>query len=56
MKLMCSLFDAQNRPWSLKGLEKATITIMFFQDFALCIWLEKNDRNTGQGWTTLGPS
>ena len=29
---------------------------MIFGDFALWIWLEKNDRNTGQAWTSLGPS
>ena len=29
---------------------------MFFRDFALWIWLEKKDRNTGQCWTSLGPS
>ena len=56
MKQKCSLFDAQNRPWKFKGLERVTITLMFFQDFALWIWLEKKDRNTGQGWTSLGPS
>ena len=27
---MCSLFDAQNRPWRFKGLERVTITLMFF--------------------------
>ena len=29
---------------------------MFLRDFALWIWLEKKDRNSGQGWTSLGPS
>ena len=31
---MGSHFDSQNRPWSFKGLERATITLMFFS--ALC--------------------
>ena len=53
---MCSLFDAPNRPWRFKGLERITITLIFCRDFALWIWLEKKDRNTGQGWTSLGPS
>ena len=56
MKRICSCFNAQNRPWSFKGLERVTITLMFFQDFTLWIWLEKKDRNTGQGCTSLGPS
>ena len=30
MKWMCSHFDSQNRPWSFKGLERVTITLMFF--------------------------
>ena len=29
---------------------------MFLRDFALWIWLEKKDRNSGQGWASLGPS
>ena len=33
MKQKCSLFDAQNRPWKFKGLERVTITLMFFQNF-----------------------
>ena len=35
MQGMRSLFDAPNRPWRLKGLERITITLMFFRDFAL---------------------
>ena len=50
------LSDAPNRPWRFKGLERITITLIFCRDFALWIWLEKKDRNTGQGWTSLGPS
>ena len=38
---------------ALRGLESH---LCFFRDFALRIWLEKKDRNTGQGWTSLGPS
>ena len=53
---MCSLFDAPNRPWTFKGLERMTITLISCKDFALWIWLEKKDRNIGQGWTSLGPS
>ena len=53
---MWSLSDAPQRPWRFKGLERVTITFMFFRDFALWIWLEKNDRNTRQGWISLGPS
>ena len=53
---MCSLFDAPNRPWRFNGLERITITLIFYRDFALWIWLEKKDRNTGQGRTSLGPS
>ena len=53
---MCSLSDAPQRPWSFKGLERVTITFMFFRDFALWIWLEKNDRNTRHAWISLGPS
>ena len=56
MQGMCSLFDAPNRPWRFKGLERITVTLIFCNDFPLWIWLEKKDRNTGQGWTTLGPS
>ena len=56
MQGMCSLFDAQNRPWSFKGIERVRITLRFFRDFALQIWLEKKDRNTGQGWPSLGLS
>ena len=56
MKQICSRFDAQNRPWRFKGLERVTITLIFFQDLTLWIWMEKKDRNTGQGWTSLGPS
>ena len=52
---MCSLFDAPNRSWTFKGLERITITLMFFRDFGLWIWLDKKDRNSGQGWTSLGP-
>ena len=39
-----------------KGLERITITLIFCRDFALWIWLEQKDRNTGQGWTSLGPN
>ena len=53
---MCSLFDAPNRPWGFEGLERITITLIFFRDFGLLIWLEKKDINSGQGWTSLGPS
>ena len=57
MQGMCSLFDAPNSPWRFKGLERITITRMFFfRDFALWTWLEKKDTNSGQGWTSLGPS
>ena len=56
IKRMCSLFDASNRLWRFKGLERITITLIVCRDFALWIWLEKKDRNTGQGWTSLGPS
>ena len=56
MKRICSLFDTPNRSWSIKGLERVRITLMFIRDFALWIWLEKKDRNTGQGWPSLGPS
>ena len=35
MKQKCSLFDPQYIPWKVKGLERVTITLMFFQDFAL---------------------
>ena len=30
--------------------------IYVFQGLCLWIWLEKKDRNTEQGWTSLGPS
>ena len=53
---MCSHSDAPNRPWRFKGLERISITLISCRDFALWIWLEKKDRNTGQGWTFLGPS
>ena len=53
---MCSLFEAPIRPWRFKGLERIAITLIYFRDFALWIWLEKKDRNTGQGWTSLSPS
>ena len=33
MKHIWSLFDAQNRLWRFKGLERVTITLMFFQNF-----------------------
>ena len=56
MQGMCSLFYAPNRPWRFNGLERITITLIFYRDFALWIWLEKKDRNTGQGQTSLGPS
>ena len=52
---MCSFFDAPNRPWRFKDFERITITLMFFRDLALWIWLEKKDTNSGQGWTSLGP-
>ena len=55
MQGMCSLFDAPNRPWRSKGFERITITIIFCRDFALWIWLDRKDRHTGQGWTSLGP-
>ena len=29
---------------------------MFFRDFVLLFWLEIKDRNSGQGWASLGPS
>ena len=35
MQGMRSLFDAPNRPWRLKGLERITITLIFCRDFAL---------------------
>ena len=50
--LWCSIYI----PWRFKGLERVIITLIFFQDFALWIWLEKKNRNTGQGWTSLAPS
>ena len=56
MQRMCFLFDAPNRPWRFNGLERMTITLIFYRDFALWIWLEKKDRKSGQGWTSLGPS
>ena len=31
MKRMCSHFDSPNRPWSFKGLERVTITLVFFR-------------------------
>ena len=52
---MCSLFDAPNRPWRFKSLERITITLIFCRDFGLWIWLEKKDTNSGQSWTSLGP-
>ena len=56
MQGICSHFDAPNRPWGFEGLERITITLIFFRDFGLLIWLEKKDINSGQGWTSLGPS
>ena len=52
---MCSLLDALKTS-RFKGLERITITLIFYRDFALWIWLEKKDRNTGQGWTSPGPN
>ena len=39
-----------------KAFRELQSPIFFLRDFVLWIWLEKKDRNSGQGWTSLGPS
>lgn len=57
MKRMCSTFMLKVDLGDSKSLkERVAFTLMFFRTLLYESGWRKKDRNTGQGWTSLGPS